>query len=516
MTSILRMSRKALTTGVIVATALWSLMAAALIAPSDVSAAGCESGTLIKGSLPAVYYCGADGKRYVFTNDKAFFTWYADFNGVKIVTDVELGEIAIGGNVTYRPGKKMVKIQSDPKVYVINRGGVLRHVPDESCAETLYGSDWNKQIDDISDSFFVNYKVGSPLATCSDFDKSGEMDVSVSVNIDKNLTGAIVLPAVSSVTPAAGATGVAVDADVSATFSKKMKASTLSDSTFTLTKSASGSTAVAGAVTVSEQTATFDPTASLEANTTYRATITAGVKDESDRGLSVEYSWTFTTGAAASAAPTVSSVSPADNATAVAVGADVTATFSVAMDASTLNSTTFTLTKSGTASSAVSGTVTYSGNTATFNPSANLEAGAVYAAKVTTGAKTPGGIGLSADKTWTFTTAGSSSSSGLITVTAISPPDGATGVATSTPITVTFSGPMNASTITNGTFRLKQGSSTVVAGTVSLVGNVATYTPTSPLMANTTYTVEVTSEAKDTNGSSISGGTYFWSFTTAS
>src|SRR5690349_2355361 len=93
MTTTLRMSRKVLTAGVIVATALWSLMAAAFIAPSDASAAGCESGSLIKGSLPAVYYCGADGKRYVFTNDKAYFTWYADFNGIVIVSDTALGEI---------------------------------------------------------------------------------------------------------------------------------------------------------------------------------------------------------------------------------------------------------------------------------------------------------------------------------------------------------------------------------------------------------------------------------------
>src|SRR5688572_23968188 len=124
MTMFLRMGRKALTTGVIVATAIASLMASALIAPSDASAAGCVSGTLIKGSMPAVYYCGADGKRYVFTNDKAFMTWYSDFSGIQVLTDAALGEITIGGNVTYRPGKKMIKIQSDPKVYVINRGGV--------------------------------------------------------------------------------------------------------------------------------------------------------------------------------------------------------------------------------------------------------------------------------------------------------------------------------------------------------------------------------------------------------
>src|SRR5690242_16211731 len=111
--------RRLAASGLIVATLLWS-MAAALIAPVKASAAGCTSGALIKGPvLSAVYYCGADGKRYVFTNDKNYFTWYTSFSGVTTVSEAELAAIMIGGNVTYRPGVKMIKIQSDPRVYVI-------------------------------------------------------------------------------------------------------------------------------------------------------------------------------------------------------------------------------------------------------------------------------------------------------------------------------------------------------------------------------------------------------------
>jgi hypothetical protein len=122
-----------------------------------------NANTLIKGSAPAVYYCGADGKRYVFVNDKAYFTWYSYFSNVTTVTDAALALIPIGGNVTYRPGTRMVKIQSDPRVYVVSRGGVLRTIPDEATAHALFGPQWNKMIDDISDSFFVNYTVGAPV-----------------------------------------------------------------------------------------------------------------------------------------------------------------------------------------------------------------------------------------------------------------------------------------------------------------------------------------------------------------
>jgi len=133
--------------------------------PTATTATNCVSGTLIKSkTLSAVYYCGADGKRYVFVNDKAYFSWYMDFSGVQIVSDATLASITIGGNITYRPGTRMIKIQSDPKTYVVARGGVLRWVQTEAAATRLYGGNWNKQIDDVSDSFFVNYKVGTPIA----------------------------------------------------------------------------------------------------------------------------------------------------------------------------------------------------------------------------------------------------------------------------------------------------------------------------------------------------------------
>jgi|GEM_PF-1422392 len=124
----------------------------------------CVSGTLIKSaSLPAVYYCGKDGKRYVFVNDKAYFSWYLDFSGVQIVSADTLASITIGGNITYRPGVRMIKIQSDPKVYAIARGGTLRWVQTEAIAARLYGANWNTMIDDVSDAFFVNYVSGSPI-----------------------------------------------------------------------------------------------------------------------------------------------------------------------------------------------------------------------------------------------------------------------------------------------------------------------------------------------------------------
>jgi hypothetical protein len=117
----------------------------------------------------AVYYIGSDGKRHAFPHEKVYFTWYMDFSGVQIVNDTQLASIPLGANVTYKPGKKMVKFTTDNKVYVVAKGGVLRWVTTEAAATELYGTDWNTKIDDISDAFYSNYTFGANVTGLADF-----------------------------------------------------------------------------------------------------------------------------------------------------------------------------------------------------------------------------------------------------------------------------------------------------------------------------------------------------------
>ena len=401
MNDTLKMSRKALTLGIVLTTVLWSMMAAALVSPMKASAAGCVSGTLIKGpSQPAVYYCGADGKRYVFTNDKNYWTWYADFSGVNMISDSELASIMIGGNVTYRPGVKMIKIQSDPRVYAISHGGVLHAIASEALAACLYGSTWNKQIDDISDAFFVNYTVGAVISACAQYDRNTEMSLGQTINANLSLTMSTSF-SVSSTMPASGAANVAVDAAVSAKFSSAADGTTVTASSFTLMK---GSASVAGAVSVSGDTATFTPSAHLDANATYTAKLTTMVKGMNGQALSAEYSWNFTTSASGDVtAPTVTAISPPDGAASVALGTEISATFSEAMNVASINTTTFTLMKGSTS---VAGTVTYAGNKYVFTPTASLQANSTYTAKIDASAKDLNGNLLSGGAySWSFTTA---------------------------------------------------------------------------------------------------------------
>ncbi len=124
----------------------------------------CSPGDLIRTpSVSSVYYCGADGRRYVFPNAQTYATWYEDFSTVSVISLEEMSKIMLGGNVTYRPGIKLVKIQTDPHVYAVDINGRLRLMTTPAIAEKYYGADWNKKVEDIPDAFFTNYKIGDSI-----------------------------------------------------------------------------------------------------------------------------------------------------------------------------------------------------------------------------------------------------------------------------------------------------------------------------------------------------------------
>jgi subtilisin family serine protease len=107
--------------------------------------------------------------------------------------------------------------------------------------------------------------------------------------------------------------------------------------------------------------------------------------------------------------PIVSSVGPPDGATEVAVTTNVRATFSEAMDAQTINTSTFELTEQGS-TAPISAAVSYGAKAkkATLNPDADLEPQTTYTATLkggANGAKDAAGNALATDKVWSFTTA---------------------------------------------------------------------------------------------------------------
>src|ERR1044072_1248747 len=101
-------------------------------------------------------------------------------------------------------------------------------------------------------------------------------------------------------------------------------------------------------------------------------------------------------------APTVRSAAPFNGAIGVALNSTIVANFSEAMAAASINPTTFTLKQGATA---VSGAVSFAGQTASFVPTLNLAPMTSYTATITTGARDLAGNPLATSMVWSFTTA---------------------------------------------------------------------------------------------------------------
>jgi hypothetical protein len=314
-------------------------------------------------------------------------------------------------------------------------------------------------------------------------------------------------PTVSSTAPANNATNVNPGTAVTATFSEAV--TNVTTSTFTLRANGAG-TNVSGSVSMNGAgtTATFTPSSALANSTTYTATVTTGVRDAANNALASNFTWTFTTAAAADTTPpTVTGTNPANNANNVAVNAAVSATFSENILSSSVTPSSFTV-------NGVTGTVGVSGSTATFTPSAPLAFATTYTATITTAVTDLAGNHLAANRVWSFTT-GAAPDTTPPTVSSTAPVSNATGVSVSSTVAATFSEAMMGSTVTTANFRLAQGT-TNVAGTVTLngAGTTATFTPSAPLASSTTYTATVTTGVQDLAGNAMAANRT-WSFTTS-
>ncbi len=251
MQNAMTLGKRAFTVAVAVATILWSVGAASFVAPLAASAeTTLSNGDLIKGSLSTVYYYYG-GERWTFPNEKTYMTWYSNFNDVMTVSDSQLASYPLAGNIVVRPGTWMVKIDTDPKTYVVTTDGEIRWVETEEVATDLYGSDWNKWIIDVPDVFFTDYSEGSSMMTAELVDgmmvKDGsttyliwdgeKRSVSSAGMTDNRLMSQFVITD-SSVALSDYSTGSSISSEVPA----------LSDAS----QQATGTTTVSGGLTVSE------------------------------------------------------------------------------------------------------------------------------------------------------------------------------------------------------------------------------------------------------------------------
>lgn len=310
-----------------------------------------------------------------------------------------------------------------------------------------------------------------------------------------------VCPVVLSTDPESGSINVPLDKVITATFNEEMKASSFTNASFTLQTT----DFVSGTVSFNGTTATFTPNAPLALNTTYTAKINTTVLDLMGNALQEDYLWSFSTGSTVS--PMVINTDPEDNEPNVFLNKIVSATFNMPMNNATINEATFTL-KQGT--TAITGNVSYNGTTAYFVPSVPFAINTEYTGTITTGVKNLQGTAISSNFVWKFTTGSTTGPKVVLT----DPLNNATNVALNKIITASFDMPMDPLTLTDLTFTLKDGNTSVL-GAVTYLGTTATFIPNVDLLANTNYTATITTGAKNVAGIPLANN-YVWNFSTIS
>lgn|GEM_PF-6206687 len=129
---------------------------------------------IMMASLPTVYYVDPDCFRYTFPLSQVFFTWEDSYEVVATVPDKDVAALVLGGNMPFKPGVVLVKIQSDPKVYAVTENPdsaynpILRWIESEQLATDIYGPAWNQYVVDVPYVFFTDYVIGEPVDEVTD------------------------------------------------------------------------------------------------------------------------------------------------------------------------------------------------------------------------------------------------------------------------------------------------------------------------------------------------------------
>jgi|GEM_PF-977248 len=320
-------------------------------------------------------------------------------------------------------------------------------------------------------------------------------------------------PTVAEIFPTDNQTDIPTDAIISVALNEPISPSSLNDSTFLV---ASETVTLTGSISISPdgKTAYFTPSLGFPYDSRITVSLTTGINDLAGNHLSLPKTWSFNTMAEPDIIPpSVVGIFPEENANNVATESSIMATFSEALDPSTLTESTFVVLNGG---SAIPGNLELSPDkkTAVFTAAAGLPAGAAISIILTTDLKDISGNSLTQAKTWNFTTCPAPAVS-LPAITGFLPASGATDLATATLIAIIFSKPIDPTTLDLTTVTL---SSDAIAlnGAISLSsdGMNATFTPIPALPYGSQITAAVSSEVRDLSGNPL-GKSLSWTFSTA-
>jgi hypothetical protein len=378
-----------------------------------------------------------------------------------------------------------------------------------------------------SDGVTLTFVPSGPLnpSTYYTVTVSGFKDIDgnpVASSTDNFTTGALsstAALAVNSVTPANGVTGVPVNSSVVFAFSAPVNPATVSASTMSV--SAIGA-ALAGTYSVNGSTVTFTPQGVLPGNTQIYVSVNGYVQDLAGNSCTGWGSSFTTANTPDTTPPTVTSVTPTNNATNVGQNTQVVITFSKSINPSTLTSTSLVLFNSDTPISGYGcyyyyyyGCSSISPDNRTVTINANgypLPAGATITLAATHAIQDLSGNPL-ADFSSQFTVAPQVPATGP-SITSQRPGSGATNVAANTVITLFASAPLNPSTVSGAIHVSDNG--VAITGSVQLLSSnqAIEFTPANPFSPGDLIQVFLDQSLQDVYGNPLSG-IYSGQFTVA-
>ena len=375
-------------------------------------------------------------------------------------------------------------------------------------------------------------------------------------------------PMVSTAAPVAGATQVSLSTPASVKFNQPMNPSSMTVSNFVLKDASNNS--VSGTVTYDSvsSTFTFQPGSTLKALSVYTATVKGSVLNFLGTAMGVDYSWSFTTSHGCpctiwSPTTTPAVVDSGDNG-GVELGVKFTADFNgsilgvrfyksvgnVGTHVGNLWSTSGTLL----------GTATFTNESSSgwqqvvFSSPVAVTAGTTYVASyyapnghyswdqgafnfvgfdnaprhaLSTGVAPGNGVYLYGTKSafptssydgtnyWVDVVYDQTSGNAPPTVTSVTPSAGSSGVGLGSTVSVSFSQPLDPTSITSATFTVIDPSNNPIPGTLTYdPGSFSIlFQPNPEFAAQSIYTVVVSGSVRNLNGQQL-GSSYSWSFST--
>jgi len=332
-----------------------------------------------------------------------------------------------------------------------------------------------------------------------------------------------IAPTVTAVAPVNNGTGVPLNLQTIALAFSEPMAPITNASTITVSCAVSCANPT-GTVTLdaSSINATFalTPGTTLVPNMQYTVTVTGARSLVAGLPLVNPYVWQFKTGSSSDVTRprvnlTVPATASSGSTSGVQTNTAISAAFSEQMNPATLNAAGMMVSCAAPCVSPV-GAVSYSvaNQTAVFTPAVALAPNTTYTATVNQSASDLAGNTLGGNQAslpaasnyvWTFTTGPMAGATANISVLSTNPVANALGQCPSTAVSATFSVPsglrMDPATVNTSTFSMigpSSGSTPVIAASVVLdaaTGQIATFTPQSPLVSGGTYVVTIKSGA---------------------